>query len=247
MPSQSRIILITVLFNCEKHLSTFFKSLGDQDDKDFMIIIVDNNSQDTSRVYAEELAKKYHLPHEFIDNDSNLGVAAGNNHGIQRALQLGEHIVLINNDTSFKTDLVRNIRRRAIAIGIQAWTCLAYLADTEERWYGGGYLSYWRARGIHYDSKRSKKILEPEVVTYAPTCLMYLHATVFSSIGVMDPRYFVYYDDTDFCYRMNLAKVSLIYDPSVCISHYCGGSTGGPLSAFSIRIGTRIYFLNLFL
>lgn len=241
-----RIAFVTVLFNCEKHLPLFFECMGRQHDDNFVIFVIDNASKDASLATAKALAQANNVPCEFIANDENLGIAVGNNQGIESALGQGiGHIVLINNDIGCDHNLVGSIRESAIANRHQAWTCLAYLGDTKERWYGGGTLNYWLARGIHFGQARSARIKQPVAVSYAPTCLMYIRADVFARVGLMDKQYFVYYDDTDFCRRMLDAGIVLTYDPAVSFRHYVGGSSGGSLSDFSLRINTRNKFLYI--
>jgi GT2 family glycosyltransferase len=246
LQARPTIALVTVLFNCEKHLPLFFKSLAEQTERNFVVIVIDNASRDDSLARARQLAVMHHLRCEFIANDGNLGIAVGNNQGIEWARGADiEHIVLINTDISCEPDLIAAIRRYAIGGSHRAWTCLAYLGNSKRRWYGGGRLSYWRARGTHYGQRKSLSIESPSPVTYAPTCLMYLHASVFDTVGLMDPQYFVYYDDTDFCRRLNDAGIPLQYDPRVAFRHYVGGSSGGDFSEFSIRIGTRNKFIYI--
>jgi GT2 family glycosyltransferase len=243
---QPTIALVTVLFNCEKHLPLFYGTLAVQTDRDFVVIVIDNVSKDESLARARELAAIHGVRCEFIANDSNLGIAVGNNQGIEWARSRKiEHIVLINNDVACKPDLIAAIRRRAINAGHRAWTCLSYVGDSEVRWYGGGRLSFWRARGVHFGQLQSTRITSPIAVSYAPTCLMYLHTSVFDAVGLMDPQYFVYYDDTDFCRRLYDAKIPLQYDPGVVFKHYVGGSSGGELSEFSMRISTRNKFIYI--
>jgi GT2 family glycosyltransferase len=243
---RSTIVLVTVLFNSEKHLALFFESLAAQTDRDFVVVVIDNASSDGSLAYARHLAAVHGVRCEFIANDGNVGIAVGNNQGIEWARGRGaNHILLINNDISCGADLISAVRRYAIDGGHRAWTCLAYLGNSTTRWYGGGRLSYWRARGMHYGQRKSIGIGSPRPVTYAPTCLVYLHASVFDMVGLMDPQYFVYYDDTDFCRRLNDARIPLQYDPRVAFNHYVGGSSGGEFSDFSTRIGTRNKFIYI--
>jgi GT2 family glycosyltransferase len=245
-PLESTMALVTVLYNSEKHLSLFFQSLAQQSDCDFVVVVVDNASKDHSLERAREVSASLGVPCHFIANRTNLGIAEGNNQGINWARSQNIlHIVLINNDISCDSSLISAIRQRAIAAGLRAWTCLAYQGDSGRHWYGGGRLSYWRARGIHYSQRRSEAIKTPVAVTYAPTCLMYVHASVFDSVGMMDPQYFVYYDDTDFCRRLNDANICLQYDPDVSFKHYVGGSSGGELSEFFVRISTRNKFIYI--
>jgi GT2 family glycosyltransferase len=240
----SCIALITVLFNCEKYLPLFFQCMGRQTDQNFKIIIIDNASHDASLSLAHALAQKHAVPCDFIANDKNLGISTGNNQGVDRARELGiKQVVLINNDISCEDNLIDNIRKRAVDSKLPAWTCLSYRGDSQERWFGGGYLSWWLARGIHFDKVTSERITEPKAITYAPTCLMYLKMDVFDRIGLMDARYFVYYDDTDFCKRMLDHGIELTYDPTVSFRHYVGGSSGGEFSPFFLRINTRNKFL----
>jgi GT2 family glycosyltransferase len=244
--AQATMALVTVLYNCEKHLPLFFESLAAQTDRDFVVVVIDNASADASLGRARELAAAHDVSCEFVANDGNAGIAAGNNQGIEWARSNHvDHIVLINNDISCDPNLIAAIRRHAIDSGHRAWTCLAYLGGSKNRWYGGGRLSYWRARGIHYGQRKSASITSPIAVSYAPTCLMYLHASVFDTVGLMDTRYFVYYDDTDFCRRLSDAGIPLQYDPTVAFNHYVGGSSGGEFSDFSMRISTRNKFIYI--
>ena len=246
MSTLTKIALVTVLYNSEKHLPIFFESIGNQIDGDFLVVIVDNGSADGSLSLSQKLAALHGINCEFISNSVNVGIAEGNNIGIKHAESLGlQHIVLINNDISCQSDLISKIRSSAIDKGLMAWTCLAYLGDTNLHWYGGGNLSFWRARGMHFTQLESEKIKSAMPVSYAPTCLMYIHGSIFKKIGLMDEQYFVYYDDTDFCKRMNDAGIELIYDPDTSINHYVGGSSGGDLSQFSIRQNTKNKFLYI--
>lgn len=61
----------------------------------YEIIIVDNNSQDKSRLILKKFAKKYKNI-KLIFSDKNLGFAAGNNLGIRKTI--GKYVILLNND-----------------------------------------------------------------------------------------------------------------------------------------------------
>ena len=242
-----RLALITVLYNSARHLPAFFESIRRQTNKNFYLYVIDNASSDASAQISKNLIAQYHIAGELIVNDKNIGIAAANNQGLKAALSTGFHdLVLLNNDIVFEDNLFSFIYSEAIKRSIQAWTPHALLGDSDITWYGGGFLSYWRARGIHYSEERVQQIKKPESVTYAPTCFMYLHRSAIDTVGLMDEDYFVYYDDTDFCFRMNAAGVRVVYDPRVSIRHYVGGSSGGDLSPFFLRINTRNKFLYIY-
>jgi GT2 family glycosyltransferase len=67
-----------------------------------------------------------------------------------------------------------------------------------------------------------------------------------TSVGLMDEKYFVYFDDTDWMYRASLLQKLLIYTPNVSLYHKISSLTGGGNSDFSISQMTknRVYFVK---
>ncbi len=98
----AKIGLVTVLYKSETVLDGFFESLRKQTFKDFKLYIVNNASPDGSLKKALLEKEKVDYPIEIIDNENNVGVAKGNNQGIERALyEKSEYILLLNNDIEF--------------------------------------------------------------------------------------------------------------------------------------------------
>jgi GT2 family glycosyltransferase len=83
-------------------------------------------------------------------------------------------------------------------------------------------------------------------IGYAPTCCMLLRSDAFESVGLMDERYFVYWDDTDFCWRLREAGLVLVVAPWIVMLHKVSSLTGGLSSDFFIRYHYRnqIYFVR---
>jgi GT2 family glycosyltransferase len=71
------------------------------------IIVVDNDSQDTSVTDIKRLAKQSKIPVNLIENKTNDGFAAANNQGIKVAK--GKYILLLNSDTVVKPKSLINI------------------------------------------------------------------------------------------------------------------------------------------
>lgn len=64
----------------------------------------------------------------------------------------------------------------------------------------------------------------PEKMDYAPTCCVLIKKEVFTDTGLMDEKYFAYYDDTDFFYRIYRQKKHILfYYPFVQFYHKVGG------------------------
>jgi GT2 family glycosyltransferase len=59
---------------------------------------------------------------------------------------------------------------------------------------------------------------------------------VLAKVGLFEPRYFAYYEDTDWCWRARLQGYRLLFDPTVTVRHERGATSGGVLSR-------RVHFL----
>ena len=238
----SKIALVTVTYNAADVWSPFLASVLAQQDIDWSLIVIDNASGDSTRTLLAGL-KDPRIT--VVLNDGNVGVAAANNQGISLALEAAaDRVVLINNDTEFGPDLMARLDRQMVATGADVISPLIPYHDRPDRiWYGGG--SFVRLFGIMNKHDHSDALLSavgdaPFQTDYAPTCCTMIDRSVFERIGLMDERYFVYWDDTDFMWRMKLAGLRLFVDPSAILLHKVSASTGGALSDFTIRY----YFRN---
>ena len=92
-------------------------------------------------------------------------------------------------------------------------------------------------------------------VEYAPTCCLLVKKQVFEDVGLMDEKYFVYFDDTDFLYRVLIdERHKLFYFSDVEFYHKVGSLTKSVdkermkeyRSDFFIKQNTRnhVYFLK---
>ncbi|MBV7598801.1 glycosyltransferase family 2 protein [Aeromonas encheleia] len=240
--------LVTVLYNTPEVLPDFFNSLACQNYKDFILYVIDNSSKPESLSLAHELATQYGIETSFIDNKgNNVGVAAGNNQGIQAALADGcEYILIINNDLIFETpDVFGNLMQVAIS-GESLISPLILNYPEGKLWYAGGYFDEYRALAPHDCAGMDKDTATrfDDYHAYAPTCFLIVNRDVFKKVGMMDERYFAYYDDTDFLYRAHVAGYKVKLEQNIVISHKVSVSTGGDLSFFGAYHLTRnrIYF-----
>jgi len=64
-----------------------------------------------------------------------------------------------------------------------------------------------------------------EDVTSLCGCSMLIRRAVFSQIGGFDERYFMYYEDTDLCWRLRRAGFRLVYQPKSVVRHVHAGSS----------------------
>ena len=245
--NSSLIGIVTVLFNSGEVLPDFFQSLSLQKGIKFKLYVIDNSDNSSGSKLSELLSKKYNINSEIVFNNNNVGVAAGNNQGIALALRDGcTHILFANNDTEFKAGVIENLLIELGSSNASAISPKIYFYGTNRLWFAGGSMSAWRAKNIHwfYSAKDKNQIIKPTAISYAPTCFLLVDVSVISRVGLMDEKYFCYWDDTDFIFRLLKFGCVLLYTPDINISHKVSFSTGGDRSPFSIYYNNRnrIYY-----
>lgn len=246
-----RLGLVTVLFKSDNVLEGFFKSLSVQTFTAYHLFLIDNSSNTTTDVLIAELADRYSIhDYSLISNDQNLGVAKGNNQGIELAIaQHCTHTLLLNNDIEFEQDfLLEQIYNHSVHNSEAIIVPKILYYDTRKIWMAGAKFRKWRGTVHHVgiDQQDGPSFNELLHFEYSPTCFMLINNDVFRSIGLMDEKYFVYYDDTDFMYRAYQSGFRILYLPSLTVLHKVSNSTGGGESLFTIYYTTRnrVYYLR---
>ncbi len=246
----AKIGLVTVLYKSDDVLVDFFKSIARQTHRDYILYLVDNSVNETSnRIIERCLAENYITEYRHIKNTDNVGVAEGNNIGIRQALAHGcSHILLLNNDIELEQDFAfSNLLSLSINKGESIIVPKIFYYSGRKIWMAGGCMNKWRALGIHYgfNKEDAPKYNVAKHITYAPTCFMLIESSVFEKIGLMDEKYFAYYDDTDFVYRAIKEGYKLYYEPSVTVLHKVSSSTGSD-STFYVYYSNRnkLYFIR---
>jgi GT2 family glycosyltransferase len=247
MASGEQIGVVTVTYNSAGVLLDFLRCMAAQTHREYILFAVDNASQDDTLSILRGCSDNRI---RIIANSENRGVAEGNNQGIRAALESRcASVLLINNDTEFGPTLVAQLDE-GLNEHLVEMTCpkMMFYDDPERIWAAGGKFQPWRAhRSIHLGEGEIDcgQYDKPRLITYVPTCCVLIKREVFERVGVMDERYFVYWDDTDFMYRSMKAGVKLLYLPQAKLLHKVASLTGGSMTPFAIRYGTRnsLYFL----
>lgn len=241
--------VVTVLYNSEEVVEDFVASLARQVDVCIKLYVVDNSPTPAGLDSCRALARQHGIDAEFVFNGENVGVAKGNNQGITLALRDGcRWVLLANNDTAFGAGTLSSLLQ-PLRDGERVATP-KILHDGPERliWYAGGRIDTWTMRTPHIGSRdvdRGQFDL-PGYTGYAPTCFMLLDAALFACVGLMDERYFVYYDDVDFVWRLRRYGIGICYVPDSRVVHKVSTSTGGANSPFTVYYTNRnrIYFIR---
>ncbi len=234
----------------------------------FKIILCDNGSSDNSIQHFEQWANAHavsysrlvrqdaesttHLVQEkliIIENQANLGFAGGNNVGLRFALlQPFKYVWLLNTDTTLKPDALTKLVAEVEAnskIGMCGSTLLYYHAPDTIQTLGGGSINRYTGAPQHICSfqKLQQPISQAEVLKqmdYVMGASMLVTRKFLEEIGLMEERYFLYYEEIDWAERAK-GKFELGYAPESVVYHKEGRSVGNQPRAYSDK---SVYYMT---
>lgn len=215
----------------------------------YHVYIVDNGSTDDS---CDRLKKYIEISDtdkfELIESCDNLGFSGGNNIAINKALECGfEFVMLLNNDTIVTPDslsiLVKNSDSNSIIT-----PRIMYWNNKSTVWYAGGKISKVLGRawheGIHESFDKNSHEIQKKV-TFISGCCMLIPSNVIKKIGVLEEKYFLYYEDTEYCWRALNNNISLVYVGMSMIYHNVSSSTSkNSYLTNYYKIRNRLYLIN---
>jgi hypothetical protein len=215
-----RIHVVMLNWNQEADTRECLESLRKCTGPAMRIVLVDNGSRDGS---PDRLAPDFPEV-TLLRQPRNLGFAEGNNVGIRHALADGAQLLLLlNNDTlvdpGFVAPLVEALARRPDA-GIAGSKIYCY-PERQTLWAAGAGIDWWRGRQFHvgagevdtgqYETERE--------VDYVSACCLLTRREVFERAGLLDPRYFIYFEETAWSVRATRAGFRIVYVPASRIWH----------------------------
>ena len=229
------ISIVTVTYNSAEVIEDFIASLSAQSFTDFEVLFIDNASTDNT----VEIINRHPDPRFIVvANQQNLGFTAGCNQGIRHAIAHGRSsLLLINNDTTFPTDLLEQLFLGLSKAPVTVPKML-YYSPANRIWTAGGrFLRYNGFRSAHtgLDEIDHGQYDTPANISFAPMCCMLIKTEVFESIGLLDQAIFAYCEDTDFCIRLGKANLAIRYIPDAVIYHKVSSLTGGTKSDFYVK------------
>lgn len=200
-------------------------------DKLYEVIVVDNGSDDGIQ---EQLIQRFPFVH-FIQMQVNVGFSKANNEAIQKSR--GHFILLLNSDCRLVDNLLKSMMsfmekheevgvlgpRQVNGDGVFEPSC-------------GRFPNLWREavrKIIHYrlsiNDYRLREYLDERhadrscVDWVSGSCLLLRRQAVEES-GLLDERFFMYFEDVDLCQRVKKCGWEVRYLPSQTLIHYGGQS-----------------------
>lgn len=227
------VYIIILNWNLKHDTAECIDSALKMDFPNYRIAVVDNNSTDGSPEFLKAKFPNINV----IVNSENMGYAAGSNVGIRYALQReADYILLLNNDTIVDQRLLSQLVEAGETdpkAGILGPMILYY--DQRDRiWHMGA-----RRRGPMpvplkegSGARDSGQYVSPLELDMVSGCCMLVKRAVFERLGFLDPGYFMYYEDADFCQRAQEEGYRVLCVPTAKIWHKVSRSTIGNLARF---------------
>lgn len=226
-PAAPRVSVIVLTWNQRAVTLECLDSLREQHYPNAEIILVDNGSEDDTVA-----AVRAGYPEvSIVENGRNLGFAEGNNTGIRQALRgEADYVVLLNNDTAVDPKMLELLVAPLEAdrtIGITGPKML-YFDHPETIWCAGNRIDQRtgesiRLRAEEADETRDESMQEVDFIT---ACAICLRREVIETIGLLDERFFIYYEETDWCARAVAAGWRVIYVPQARLWHKVSATMG---------------------
>ena len=184
------------------------------------VIVVDNASSDGT---VEAVGAAY-PGITILQTGANLGYAAGNNAGLRYALERGfDYALLLNNDVEVAPDFLGALVAAAEAdpqVGVAGPT-IYYDRAPNLIWSAGGAIDWRRGssamRGL--DTPDRGQYARVAEVDFVSGCALLCKRAAIEWAGLLDERFFMYYEETEWCVRIARAGFRCIHVPQSHIWH----------------------------
>ncbi len=247
LPQQSRLLVVIVNYrtpeltiDCLHSLEHEVRALGNT-----QVVVSDNASGDGSTQAIHDAIEGHGWSRwaSLLPLERNGGFSFGNNAAISRALEATdrappEFVLLLNSDT-----VVRPGALGALLDFMESRPDVGIAGSRVEEPDGTPQHSRYRFHSIwtELDSGlrlglvtrllKKRTVASPLVRTAHVTdwvvgACMIVRRKVFEDIGLLDPDYFLYFEEADFCLTARRAGWSCWYVPTSCIVHLVGQSSG---------------------
>ncbi|MBG6214154.1 GT2 family glycosyltransferase/glycosyltransferase involved in cell wall biosynthesis [Cryobacterium sp. CAN_C3] len=179
------------------------------------IVVVENGSGDDSLEKLRAVSDRIVL----VKSESNRGFTGGCNLGVENST--GEFVAFLNNDAKPHPDWIseavatfaQGVDIGAVASKVLDWDGVNVdYVDASITWYGMGYKP-------HAGEKDGGSWDEEKDVLFGTGAAMFIKATVFKELGGFDDNFFMFYDDVDLGWRLNLLGYRFRYQPKSLAFH----------------------------
>ena len=205
------------------------------------VVVLDNASEDGSADMVESCFPEVIL----VRNDENVGFAKG--HDLMLPYSQGRFHVLVNSDIEIKPGCLEHIYnlmiqdrfigvlgpqivgpdgkiqpscRRLPSLKLLFWDALGL-----GKLLGGWFNPYHMASFDHLSSRKVQQVMGSFFV---------IRASIFPTVGFLDTRFFMYFEEVDYCKRVQEKGYSVFFDADAQVYHE-GGASSRNVKVMTIR------------
>ncbi len=248
--SKPKVVIIILQYNNSQDTIRCLNSVKELDYPNYNILVVDNASSlhylNSTRLFIENEKKGKPATYGSTDSPSkdyslltthyNSGYAGGNNLGIKKALKNGaDYFFILNPDTTVEKNSLTNLVEVGESdpqIGI-----LGPKINEGNRTIYGGKIEWLKPKLQHSELPTTNYQLP--TTFYIPGAAMLIKKEVIKKIGLLDERYFLYFEDADYCVLARKADYELVIVPEARVDHAVSTSTNQLGSALLLRYHFR--------
>ena len=238
MVKNSKIAIIIVNWKQYQLTKLCLYSLQKIKYDNYQIILIDNESN------PKELKKIKNQFDKIITfpNQKNLGFTGANNIGIEYAIKNDfEYVMLINNDTEVEKNFINpliELLEKNQNFGAAQPLILNYY-NRNKVWSAGGFLN--KFFGYTYVIKSPEGIKKN--IDWITGCCFFLRTDVIKKIGLLDEKFFAYYEDVDWSIRIKNAGYDLAFVKSSVVYHH--GSKSSKNESNEGTLSPFVHYLNI--
>ncbi len=221
--------IIIVNWNTKEYLLPCVRSIFENEQgMDGEVVVVENGSQDGS---ADEIRKTFPFVH-IIENERNLGFAKAVNQGLQKAS--GRYVLLLNPDTQVKHGAIERLvsfmdaHPQVGITGVQLLNSdgsrqnsIANFPSLATELLNKSLLRWLSPRRFPGKERIYSEPIDVDSVIGA--CMM-VRRDAWGQVGLLDEDYFLFLEETDWCYRMKRAGWKIYHVPQAEVYHFQGKS-----------------------
>jgi GT2 family glycosyltransferase len=213
--------VVSVILNTSRRDDTLacLDSLARSTYKNHKSIVLDNHSTDGS---VEAIHARYPEV-EIAAIQENLGYAGNNNVGIKIAMEMGaDWVFVLNEDTVLDENCLACLVEAAESdpkIGIAG--PMVYHFDEPEyiQSAGGMFGPYWQSMHLSKDEPDRGQWIAPHSVEWISGCAILVKRAVIEQVGMLDARFFYYWEETEWCLRSGKAGWRILHVPAAKLWH----------------------------
>lgn len=210
-----KISVIIVNWNVGEAFARCIESVLDTKYPNLELILIDNNSLKPPKIPKDAKVT-------YLQNKSNIGLPRAWNQGLKKST--GEYLLVLNPDTRLPKDFFEvelALLKSDPKIGVVG----PKFVDTDGTPQGSVFLEPSILNTLLNKNKFTPESKTPiEVNSVSGACLFFSRKTL-EVVGPFTEEVFMFFEDMDFCRRLRLVGLKIIFDPRIAIIHGHGQST----------------------